>query len=239
MTGLDQGMMQKNMTVKNLKDSQKNMFWFSWALLFVNLLFLSLGVLLLLYAEHNQIDLKGMGISGDKIFPYIAVKTDLGIAAAIFFILGLIAAAYSSADSSMTAITTSFSLDILQIDKKYSPEKQKKIRKMVHVGISIFFILILILYNKVITDKSIISSIFKFAGYTYGPLLGLFTFGLFTKYKVKDKLVPFIVIVSPILTYFISIMPEKMGWKYQFSFELLLINAGLTILGLWLIRKKL
>ncbi len=238
MTGLDQGMMQKNLTVKNLKDSQKNMFWFSWALLFVNLLFLSLGILLLVYAEHNQIDLKGMDITGDKIFPYIAVKTDLGIAAAVFFVLGLIAAAYSSADSSMTAITTSFSLDILQIDKKYSPEKQKKIRKMVHIGISIFFIFILILYHEVITDKSIINSIFKFAGYTYGPLLGLFVFGLFTDYKIKDKFVPFIVVVSPVLTYFISILPKKLDWEYEFSFELLLINAGLTFMGLWLIQKK-
>ena len=238
MTGLDQGMMQKNLTVKNLKDSQKNMFWFSWALLFVNLLFLSLGVLLLMYAQHNNINLKAMNIEGDKIFPYIAVKTDLGIAAAIFFILGLIAAAYSSADSSMTAITTSVSLDILQIDKKYSPEQQKKIRKLVHIGISIFFVFILIVYHAVLKEKSIIYSIFKFAGYTYGPLLGLFVFGLFTQYKVKDKWVPLVVIISPFLTYFISVLPEKMGWKYQFSFELLLINAGLTFLGLWLIRKK-
>jgi len=238
MTGLDQGMMQKNLTVKNLADSQKNMRWFSIALLFVNLLFLSLGVLLLLYAEHNQIDIKSMDITGDKIFPFLAVKTDLGIVAAIFFILGLIAAAYSSADSSMTAITTSVSLDILQIDKKYSQKKQKRIRKIVHVGISLFFILILIFYKAVITDKSIINSIFKFAGYTYGPLLGLFTFGLFTRYKIKDKLVPLVVILSPILTYFIAILPEKMGWQYQFSFELLLINAGLTFMGLWLIRNR-
>ncbi len=238
MTGLDQGMMQKNLTVKNLKDSQKNMRWFSISLLFVNLLFLSLGVLLLMYAEHKQIDLKSMGITGDKIFPYLAVKTDLGIAAALFFILGLIAAAYSSADSSMTAITTSFSLDILQIDKKYPPEQQKRIRKMVHIGISIFFIFILLLYKWLITDNSIINSIFKFAGYTYGPLLGLFTFGLFTNYKIKDKWVPLVVIISPVLTYFISILPEKTGWKYQFSFELLLINAALTFFGLWLIREK-
>ncbi len=238
MTGLDQGMMQKNLTVKNLADSQKNMRWFSIALLFVNLLFLSLGVLLLTYAAHNNIDLKALEISGDKIFPYLAVKTDLGIAAAIFFILGLIAAAYSSADSSMTAITTSFSLDILQIDKKYPPEQQKKIRKMVHIGISVFFVLILILYKLLIEDDSIISSIFKFAGYTYGPLLGLFTFGLFTKYKIQDKLTPFIVIISPVLTYLIAILPEKMDWQYRFSFELLLINAGLTFLGLWLIRRR-
>ena len=238
MTGLDQGMMQKNLTVKNLKDSQKNMYWFSIALLFVNLLFLSLGVLLLVYAEHNQIDLKTLNITGDQIFPYIAVKTHLGMAAAIFFVLGLIAAAYSSADSSMTAITTSFSLDILQIDKKYPPEQQKKIRKMVHIGISIFFVLILLLYKEVITDKSIINSIFKFAGYTYGPLLGLFIFGLFTKKKIKDNLVPIIVIVSPILTYIISSLPQWLDWQYQFSFELLLINAGITFLGLLLIEKR-
>jgi len=238
MTGLDQGMMQKNLTVKNLKDSQKNMYWFSIALLFVNLLFLSLGVLLLIYAEHNQIDLKSLDITGDRIFPYIAVKTDLGIAASIFFILGLIAAAYSSADSSMTAITTSFSLDILQIDKKYAPEKQKRIRKMVHIGISIVFILILILYKAIITDKSIISSIFTYAGYTYGPLLGLFIFGLFTKIQIRDKFVPYIVIISPILTFVISKLPQWLEWDYKFSFELLLVNAGITILGLYLIKRK-
>jgi len=238
MTGLDQGMMQKNLTVKTLKDSQKNMFWFSIALFFVNLLFLSLGVLLLLYAQHNNIDLEAMDIKGDKIFPYIAVKSGLGLPAAVFFILGLIAAAYSSADSSMTAITTSVSLDILEIDKKYPKEKQKKIRKRVHIIISLLFIFILILYKWIITDNSIIKSIFTFAGYTYGPLLGLFAFGLFTKYTIKDKYVPFVVFASPFLTYLISILPQKLGLKYQFSFELLLINAAITILGLILLIKK-
>lgn len=238
MTGLDQGMMQKNLTVKNLKDSKKNMYWFSIALFFVNVLFLSLGVLLLLFANHNGIDLDGMGIKGDKIFPYIAVKTGLGLSAAIFFILGLIAAAYSSADSSMTAITTSVSLDLLEIDKKYPKEKQKSIRKKVHIAISLLFIVILILYKLVITDNSIISSIFTFAGYTYGPLLGMFTFGLFTKYKIKDRFVPIVVIISPFLTYFISKLPDWINLKYQFSFELLLINAGITFLGLWLLRKR-
>ncbi len=238
MTGLDQGMMQKNLTVSTLKDSQKNMYWFSISLLLVNLLFLGLGVMLLEYAKHNNIDLEAMNIKGDAIFPHIAVKTQLGLAAAIFFVLGLIAAAYSSADSSMTAITTSFSIDILGIDKKYSKEKQKSIRKMVHIGISILFVFVLIFYNKVITDKSIIDSIFKFAGYTYGPLLGLFIFGLYTKNQIKDKWVPFVVILSPILTYLISIVPQKLEWKYQFSFELLLVNAALTIIGLLLIKKK-
>ncbi len=238
MTGLDQGMMQKNLSVKTLKDSQKNMYWFSIALLFVNLLFLGLGVLLLKYADTNNIDLVGMGIKGDAIFPHIAVKTQLGTAAAVFFVLGLIAAAYSSADSSMTAITTSFSIDILSIDKKYPEAKQKSIRKKVHIGISLLFILVLVFYDFVITDKSIVNSIFKFAGYTYGPLLGLFMFGLYTKYKIKDKLVPYVVLISPVLTYIISIIPEKLEWKYQFSFELLLVNAGLTFVGLLLIRKK-
>ncbi len=238
MTGLDQGMMQKNLTVKNLKDSQKNMYWFSVALLFFNMLFLSLGVLLLLYANHNGIDLDAMGIKGDKIFPYIAVKTGLGISAAIFFILGLIAAAYSSADSAMTAITTSISLDLLEIDKKYPKEKQKRMRKKVHILISLLFIVILILYKLVITDNSIISSIFTFAGYTYGPLLGMFTFGLFTKYKIKDRFVPVVVIISPFITYFISRLPDLINLKYQFSFELLLINAGITFFGLWLLREK-
>ena len=238
MTGLDQGMMQKNLTVKTLKDSQKNMYWFSISLLIVNLLFLGLGVMLLKYADHNGIDLKALDIKGDAIFPHIAVKTQLGVAAAVFFILGLIAAAYSSADSSMTAITTSFSIDILGIDKKYSKEKQKRIRKMVHIGISILFVFVLIFYNKVITDRSIIDSIFKFAGYTYGPLLGLFMFGLYTKNKIKDKWVPLVVILSPILTYFISTIPQRLEWKYQFSFELLLVNASLTIIGLLILRKK-
>ncbi len=238
MTGLDQGMMQKNLTVKNLKDSQKNMYWFSISLFFVNVLFLSLGVLLLMYAKQNGIDLDAMGIKGDKIFPYIAVKTGLGISASIFFILGLIAAAYSSADSSMTAITTSISLDLLEIDKKYPKEKQKGIRKKVHILISLFFIFVLILYKLIITDNSIISSIFTFAGYTYGPLLGMFSFGLFTKFQIKDKFVPIVVIISPFLTYFISILPKMINLKYQFSFELLLINAGITFFGLWLLRKK-
>lgn len=238
MTGLDQGMMQKNLTVKTLKDSQKNMYWFSISLLLVNLMFLGLGVLLLQYADHNNIDLKALDIKGDAIFPHIAVKTELGIAAAVFFILGLIAAAYSSADSSMTAITTSFSIDILEIDKKYDKAKQKSIRKLVHIGISILFVFVLILYDRLITDRSIIDSIFKFAGYTYGPLLGLFTFGLFTKKQIKDKFVPFIVLLSPLLTYLISTVPEKLDWEYQFSFELLLVNAGLTIFGLFLISKK-
>ncbi|NPA43838.1 MAG: sodium:solute symporter [Chlorobi bacterium] len=234
MTGLDQGMMQKNLTVRTLKESQKNMFWFSIALFFVNLLFLSLGALLLFYAAYKGWDIHAMGIEGDKLFPHIAVKGGLGFAAALFFVLGLIAAAYSSADSSMTAITTSISIDLLNIEKKYDPDMQKRMRKLVHIGVSLLFISILILYSIVITEKSIINSIFTFASYTYGPLLGLFTFGLATRRKVPEKIIPLIVIVSPVLTYLISRLPQWMGWKYQFGFELLLVNAGLTFLFLWI-----
>ncbi len=234
MTGLDQGMMQKNLTVKTLKDSQKNMRWFSIALFLVNVLFLSLGVILLAYAQYRGWDLAAQGIEGDKIFPYIAVKTDLGFAAALFFVLGLIAAAYSSADSSMTAITTSFSIDILDINKRFSETQRKRIRKLVHVGVSLFFIIVLVLYSYLIKDKSIINSIFTFAGYTYGPLLGLFAFGIFTKRKVRNWAIPLIAVLAPVLTYEISLLPEKMGWKYKFSFELLLVNAALTFIGLWL-----
>ena len=234
MTGLDQGMMQKNLSVRTLRDSQKNMWWFSWMLLIVNLLFLSLGALLLLYADYQSIDLKSMGILGDKIFPYIAVNGGLGVFPAVLFILGLIAAAYSSADSSMTAITTSVSLDILEIDKKYPPARQKVLRKWVHAGISLVFILVLLLYKQVIKDQSIIHSIFTFAGYTYGPLLGLYAFGLFTRFKTRDTWIPLIVIIAPLCTYFVSVLPRKLGWKYEFGFELLLINAGITFAGLWL-----
>ncbi len=239
MTGLDQGMMQKNLTVKTLKDSQKNMFWLSVSLIVVNVLFLSLGVLLLAFAAFKGWDIQAMGIEGDKLFPYVAVKDGLEFAAALFFVLGLIAAAYSSADSSMTAITTSVSIDLLEIEKRFPPEKQKHIRKLVHIAISVLFIFILVLFDMLITDKSIINSIFKFAGYTYGPLLGLFAFGLFTKRQVRTRLIPLIVIVSPFLTYFISTFPDRLGWKYEFSFELLLVNAGLTFILLWLSGVKL
>lgn len=234
MTGLDQGMMQKNLTVKTLKDSQKNMRWFSIALFIVNVFFLSLGVILLAYAQYRGWDLKAQGIEGDKIFPHIAVETDLGFWAALLFILGLISAAYSSADSSMTAITTSFSIDILDLNKRYPPERRKQVRKWVHIGVSLFFILILIFYSFIITDKSIIHSIFTFASYTYGPLLGLFAFGLFTKRQVRPWVIPVAAVVSPVLTYLISKLPAYLGWKYQFSFELLLVNAAITFFFLWL-----
>lgn len=255
MTGLDQDMMQKNLTCRSLKDAQKNMFWFTIVLTIVNLIFLCLGLLLTVYAQKNGID-----AHKDDLFPVLA-KNYLGSGIFIFFILGLIAAAYSSADSALTSLTTSFSIDILNIEKKYNTAEQVTIRKRIHVFISLLLIFVIIAFKYLIKDASVISKLFTFAGYTYGPLLGLYAFGLFTKMKVKDKWVPVIAITSPILTYIISIggviysyftidfsTCETSKWDcattfasnhyYQFGFELLLINGLLTFLGLILIRSK-
>lgn len=230
MTGLDQDMMQKNLTVGTLKDSQKNMFWLSVTLVVVNFIFLSLGVLLLEYAN-----IKGIDAHGDNLFPTLAMQSDLGIAAAVLFILGLIAAAYSSADSALTSLTTSFSVDVLNV-AQYEDKKAVKIRKLVHVGMSIILILVIILFRYII-EESVIKELFVFAGYTYGPLLGLYAFGLFTDYKVKDKFVPLIAILSPIVSYiFKNNSAEWFG--YHFGFELLLFNGIITIIGLFLIREK-
>ncbi|MDT0686755.1 sodium:solute symporter [Autumnicola psychrophila] len=232
MTGLDQDMMQKNLTCRNLKDAQKNMFWFTLVLTVVNFFFLALGVLLTDYAGiHGITEVK------DDLFPAIATSGELGLGVAILFILGLIAAAYSSADSALTALTTSFSIDILDIEKKYSEEKQVKIRKLIHVLISVLLILVMLIFKYAIADKSVINKLFEFAGYTYGPLLGLYTYGLFTKWNIKDKLVPVVAILSPILSYIISI--NSLVWfGFEFGFFILILNGLLTFLGLILIRSK-
>ena len=231
MTGLDQDNMQKNLTCKSLKDAQKNMFWFTIVLTIVNFVFLSLGLLLTVYAQKHGID-----AHKDDLFPILA-KNHLGIGVLSFFIIGLIAAAYSSADSALTSLTTSFSIDILDIEKKYNPTKQIAIRKNIHIAISIVLILVIISFKYLIKDESIISKLFVFAGYTYGPLLGLYTFGLFTKLKIKDKFVPIVAILSPILSYFISINSIK-WFGFDFGFFVLILNGFLSFLGLILISRK-
>ncbi|AVR45848.1 sodium:solute symporter [Christiangramia fulva] len=232
MTGLDQDMMQKNLTCRSLKDAQKNMFWFTVVLVFVNFLFLALGVLLTNYA-----DLNGITETRDDLFPAIATSGQLGFAVAIFFLLGLIAAAYSSADSALTALTTSFSIDILDIEKRYDEKKQVKVRKQIHVAISILLILVMLAFKYAIADKSVINKLFQFAGYTYGPLLGLYAFGLFTKWQVKDKLVPIIAIAAPVLSYIIS-LNSRAWFGFEFGFFILILNGLLTFLGLVLLRRK-
>ena len=232
MTGLDQDMMQKNLTCRNLKDAQKNMFWFTIVLVIVNFFFLALGVLLTDYAQQNGID-----AHKDQLFPIIATKGNLGLATAIFFLLGLIAAAYSSADSALTSLTTSFSIDILEIDKKKDKNEQEKTRKKIHILFSFILIATILVFKYFIADESVIAKIFTFANYTYGPLLGLYAFGLFTKLKVKDKMVPFICLVSPFLTFSINYLAlEYIG--FDFGFSLLILNGLVTFIGLYIFKRK-
>ena len=232
MTGLDQDMMQKNLTCRNLKDAQKNMFWFTIVLVIVNFFFLALGVLLTDFAQQNGID-----AHKDELFPIIATKGNLGLATAVFFLLGLIAAAYSSADSALTSLTTSFSIDILEIDKKKDKNEQEKTRKKIHILFSFILIATILVFKYFIADESVIAKIFTFANYTYGPLLGLYAFGLFTNLKVKDKMVPFICLASPFLTFSINYLAlEYIG--FDFGFSLLILNGLLTFIGLYIFERK-
>ncbi|CAM1368462.1 Sodium:solute symporter [Tenacibaculum soleae] len=232
MTGLDQDMMQKNLTCRNLKDAQKNMFWFTLVLVVVNFFFLALGVLLTDYATTNEIN-----AHKDQLFPTIAMSGDLGIATSLFFLLGLIAAAYSSADSALTSLTTSFSIDILEIDKKENQQEKEKTRKKIHILFSLILIATILVFKYFIADASVIAKIFQFAGYTYGPLLGLYAFGLFTKLNVKDKLVPIVCILSPILTYIISVF-SKSQLNFDFGFFVLILNGFITFFGLLAIKQS-
>lgn len=232
MTGLDQDMMQKNLTCRNLKDAQKNMYWFTGILVIANLLFLVLGLLLTSYAAQNGID-----AHKDLLFPTIAIQSELGIGLGIVFILGLIAAAYSSADGALTALTTCFCIDIINIEKRYDKGNQEKIRKLTHIGFSLLFIVIMVGFKYLVDDASVIERLFVFAGYTYGPLLGLYAFGLFTTLNVKDALVPVIAILSPILSYIISVNSLK-WFGFEFGFFILILNGLLTFLGLLMISRK-
>jgi Na+/proline symporter len=232
MTGLDQDMMQKNLTCRNLKDAQKNMFWFTIVLVIVNFFFLALGVLLTDYATVNEIN-----AHKDNLFPTIAMSGDLGLATSLFFLLGLIAAAYSSADSALTSLTTSFSIDILEIDKKENQQEKEQIRKKIHVLFSVILIATILVFKYFIANDSVIAKIFQFAGYTYGPLLGLYAFGLFTKLNVKDKLVPYICVIAPVLTYLISDY-SKSNLGFDFGFFVLILNGFITFIGLLSIKES-
>ncbi|MBT8262242.1 MAG: sodium:solute symporter [Bacteroidia bacterium] len=232
MTGLDQDMMQKNLTCRSLKDAQKNMFWFTIVLTIVNFIFLALGLLLTVFAKENGID-----AVRDQLFPTIAMESELGIGIAVFFMLGLIAAAYSSADSALTSLTTSFSIDIMEIEKKYDAAKQVIVRKRIHVLASLVLIVVIIIFKYLIADATVIAKLFTFAGYTYGPLLGLYAFGLFTKWKVKDSWVPLVAILTPFVGYLISYL-SALWFNFEFQFFILILNGALTFLGLVLIRRQ-
>jgi len=232
MTGLDQNMMQKNLTCRNIGEAKKNMYWFSFILVPANFLFLSLGLLLYMYAAK-------MGIAiperSDDLYPILALN-HFSPFVGIVFLLGIIAAAFSSADSALTSLTTAFCVDFLNL-KKLPEEKRKQKRLIVHIGFSILVFLIIIIF-RAINNDSVITAVFTVAGYTYGPLLGLFTFGLFTKWQIKDSLVPYIAISAPLLTYLASHYSSSIIPGYNMGFEVLILNGLLTFIGLMIIRKK-
>lgn len=233
MTGLDQDMMQKNLSCKNIKEAKKNMYWFSVILIPVNLLFLSLGVLLYIYAADKGIALPE---KPDQLFPMIATGGYLSPVVGVLFILGLIAAAYSSADSALTALTTSFTVDILGASNM-EEKRLKRLRIKVHVGISLLMMFVIYIF-RIVNDDSVIDSIFRVAGYTYGPLLGLYTFGLFTKRVVKDKVVPIIALLAPVVCYILSVNSKKWLLGYEFGYELLILNGFIVFLGLLVFSRS-
>jgi SSS family transporter len=238
MTGLDQDMMQKNLTCRNLKDAQKNMVSFSLVLVGVTFLFMLLGALLFIYANKNGIGIPLMDgkPKTDLLFPEIALHGKLGVTLSITFLLGLIAAAYSSADSALTSLTTSFCVDFLNVEEKPEAD-QKRIRKQIHIVMSFVLVLVIIAF-KYILSSNVIDSLLIVAGYTYGPLLGLFAFGIFTKHQVKDNYVWIVGILSVIsIATIANIDPNYLG-GYVMGYELLPLNGLLTFFGLWLIREK-
>ena len=241
MNGLDQDMMQRNLSCKSLKDAQKNMYTYGFAFTPVNFLFLSLGVLLLTLASQQQIELPALN---DDILPMFCTSGILGHSILIFFTIGIITAAFSSADSALTALTTSFCIDILGVEKEKA-QSAKRTRLVVHLMISILFAIIILAF-KAINNRSVIDAIYMIASYTYGPLLGLFVFGLFTKKHPRDKFVPYICIVSPLLCFLTDYL-VKQHTGYAFGYEMLMLNGAITFGGLWLssigngqltIRKK-
>ena len=237
MMGLDQNMMQKTLTCKNQWDAQKNTLSFSLILAVTQFLFLGLGVLLYIYAENNNITLPfgddGKFIDTDTLFPNLTLNY-LGLLAGVGFLLGIIAASFSSVDSALTALTTSFTYDFLDISHKSSEEK-KKLKNWVLFGFSVVIFIIIMLFSN--SRGDVISLIFNVAGYTYGPLLGLYLFGMFTKLHIKDKWVPIICVMAPIVTYLLSIY-FKNEHNFNFGFINIAVNATLTVIGLVLIKKN-
>lgn len=239
MTGLDQNMMQKNLSCRSLGEAQKNIFWFSVVMVIVNVFFLSLGALLYIYQQEASIALPindAGKILTDRVFPNLALN-HLGIFAGLVFIIGLTAATFSSADSVLTTLTTSMYVDMLELDKKDTLDENKKARyrHFIHIGFAVLLWLCILIFNEV-NSSAVIKTILIIAGYTYGPLLGLFSFGIFCKRKVKDNLIPIVCIAAPVVTYFISAYLPTIG--YEVGNELILINGGFTFIGLFLLPKK-
>lgn len=231
MTGLDQDMMQKNLTCRSLREAQKDMCTYGFAFVPANLLFMALGVLLMLLARREGIELPA---SGDELLPMFAATGRLGTVVVVLFTIGIVAASFSSADSALTALTTSYCVDIR------GREGDERLRRRVHMGIAVLFVLFILLF-KMLNSTSVIDAIYILCSYTYGPLLGLFAFGLFTRRKPQDSLVPYIAVASPLVCFALDNAAQSM-WEYKFGYELLMINGALTFVGLYLssicVRKK-
>jgi len=231
MTGLDQDLMQKNLSLKNIKEAQKNMFSFTAVFVVINIFFLSVGALLYMYAQRNGISVA----KTDYLYPTIALQY-LGIVPAMVFMLGLTAATFATTDSALTALTTSFCVDFLNFNKRgdVNSKKMINVRHYVHIAFSGLMFLTIILFNALNND-AVVTAIFKVASYTYGPLLGLYSFGLFVSYRqVKDKLVPFICLISPAVCYFLSTESKVLLGGYVFDNELIIVNGLITFAGLWI-----
>ncbi len=232
MTGLDQDMMQKNLSCRNLKEAQKNMYCYGFSFIPLNFLFMCLGILLIALAGKTGIELPAIN---DEILPMFATQGYLGETVLVLFTIGVVAAAFSNSDSALTAMTTSFCIDILGTEKETEKIARQK-RNKVHILFSIILVIFICLF-RLFNDKSVIDAIYIIASYTYGPLLGMFSFGLFTKRKTNDYFVPFIAIVSPLLCYIIDyIVKQQTG--YQFGYEMLMLNGMLTFAGLWIASIK-
>lgn len=230
LNGLDQNMMQKNLTCRTLKACRTNMFSFSGLFLIANVLFLMLGALLYIYAAEKGITLPE---KTDDVFAYLSLN-HFGLIAGLFFLLGITAAAYSSVDSSLTALTTSFSIDFLKIDPRDAGQKRRRI--LVHLSFSVLMCLVIILFREM-NNSSVVNTLLKAVGYTYGPILALFTFGLVTRYQVKPRLLPVVCLLSPVISYIINCNSEQWLWGYRFGFEILLLNGLICFVGLGLIKK--
>lgn len=233
MTGLDQDLMQRNMSCPTPRDSQKNIILTAFSQMFVIFLFLVLGVLLYIYMEHAGL---AMPEKTDQVFSLVAVEGGLPVIVGVLFVIGLISSTYSAAGSALTALTTSFTVDILEGTKRYGDERLTRIRRIVHVAMAFGMALVILAFGYWAND-SVINLVYKVASYTYGPILGMFVFGMFTHLKIRDRWMPLVAVIAPVLSALLQWWAER-AWDYQIGFELLIYNALFTVIGMLLLVKR-
>ena len=233
MTGLDQSMMQNNLACKDIKASQKNMYTTSIIIVVANFFFVLMGALLCVYAQSKGIEFG----KTDELFPTIASQY-LGVGIGVFFLIGLISASYPSAGSAMTALTTSFCVDYLGFNTRTDWDDKTKdtVRKWVHAGVAALFLIIIVVLQ-IVSSDAVVNLVYKLASYTYGPLLGMFFFGIISKAQVRDGATPYIAVAAPVLCLIFNLLSKKF-WGFDLGFSLLIVNGLLTYLGMWLFRKK-